>query len=119
MAGLRKPGKRDGSNPSTILIVFLSFFVLLSIGLGVWAYFGASGQRELREEAKKKELLAKSNLTGQQYADTLARELRIAYGDDTLDPTEREQHKTAIEDLLNDGGEFGKVVDPKVRENAK
>src|SRR5262249_9729027 len=113
MAGLRKPGKRDGSNPSTVLIVFLSFFVLLSIGLGVWAYFGASGQRELREEAKKKEQLAKSNLTGEQYAQTLARELRIAYGD-TVEAAELEQHKTAIEDLLNDGGEFGKVVDPKV-----
>ncbi|MBI3410889.1 MAG: hypothetical protein HY040_21350 [Planctomycetes bacterium] len=117
MAGLRKPGKRDGSNPSTILVIFLSFFVLLSIGLGVWGYFGYSGQEKLREEAKAKSQLAKSNNTGEQYALTLAREARLAYGD-ALDPDEMNLYKLAIDDLLSDGGEFGKQ-DAKVREAAK
>jgi hypothetical protein len=36
-----------------VLIVFLVFFILLSIGLGVWGYYGYSGQKELEEAAKK------------------------------------------------------------------
>ena len=45
MAGLKTPSKkkRDSSKPSTVLIVFLVFFVLVSIGLGVWGYYGYAG----------------------------------------------------------------------------
>lgn len=117
MAGLRKPGKRDGSNPSTILIVFLSIFVLLSIGLGVWGYFGYSGQADLLKKAAEKEKLAKSNSTGEQYAMTLAREVRLAY-DNALEADELNLYKTAIDDLVNDTGEFAKE-DAKKRETAK
>jgi hypothetical protein len=40
MAGLKKT-KKDGSSPNMVLIGFLIFFVLVSIGLGIFAYYGA------------------------------------------------------------------------------
>ena len=52
MAGLKKPKKKDTTNPSTVLIIFLVFFVLLSIGLGVWGYYGYAGQTKLAEDTK-------------------------------------------------------------------
>lgn len=52
MATLKKPiKKKDGGKPSTVLIIFLVFFILLSIGVGVAAYYGYEGQNKLREEA--------------------------------------------------------------------
>ena len=46
MAGLKTPSrkKRENAKPNTILIVFLVFFILLSIGLGVWGYYGYAEQ---------------------------------------------------------------------------
>jgi hypothetical protein len=44
----RSKATASGSSPNTVLIIFLVFFVLLSIGLGVWAYYGY-------QAAKKKE----------------------------------------------------------------
>src|SRR5436309_2646924 len=59
MAGLKK-GKKDTTSPNTILVVFLIFFVMVSIGLGVFAYYGYEGQEKLRDQAKnaKAEALA-------------------------------------------------------------
>jgi hypothetical protein len=51
MAGLKK-SKKDGSSPNIVLVCFLIFFVLLSIGLGVFAYYGYDGQDKLKQEAK-------------------------------------------------------------------
>src|SRR5262249_3525442 len=107
MAGLRKPGKRDGANPSTVLVIFLSFFVILSIGLGVWGYCGYSGQKELREKAKEKEQLAESNGIGELYGMTLAREVALAYGEN-LDPDELNLYKTNIDDVAEGRGKFAK-----------
>src|SRR5262249_20794504 len=96
MAGLRKPGKRDRNN--TVLVIFLAFFVLLSIGLGVWGYFGYSGQKELREKAKEKEVLAQANKIGEQYAMTVAREAALAYGL-TVSADDQTLHKNSIDDV--------------------
>ncbi len=53
MAGLKKPSrKKDSSSPSLALIIFLVIFVLLSIGLGVWGYYGYAGQEKLAADAK-------------------------------------------------------------------
>src|SRR5262249_51191187 len=115
MAGLRKPGKRDGNN--TVLVIFLAFFVLLSIGLGVWGYFGYSGQKELREKAKEKEVLAQANKIGEQYAMTVAREAALAYGL-TVSADDQTLHKNSIDDVLEDKGDYAKQ-DAKVREASK
>jgi hypothetical protein len=39
------------NNPSTVLIVFLVFFIVLSIGLGVWGYLGQKKAGELDKKA--------------------------------------------------------------------
>ena len=47
---VKKPvKKRDATSPNTALVLFLVFFVLLSIGLGVWGYYGYAGQKKLKE----------------------------------------------------------------------
>ena len=45
MAGLKTlpKKKRDSSKPSPVLVIFLVFFILLSIGLGIWGYYGYAG----------------------------------------------------------------------------
>ena len=53
MAAIKKTTKKkDAGKPGTVLIIFLVFFILLSIGLGVFAYYGYEGQNKLREDAK-------------------------------------------------------------------
>jgi hypothetical protein len=53
MARKRSRIKASSNNPSTVLIIFLVFFILLSIGLGVWGYLKAKTVGE-----KDKELAA-------------------------------------------------------------
>jgi uncharacterized protein HemX len=53
MAGLKKSSKKDANNPNTALVIALVLFILVSIGLGVFAYFGYDGQEALRQAAKK------------------------------------------------------------------
>ena len=50
MAGLKKPAKKPGTgNPNTVLVVFLVLFILTSIGLGVWGYYGYAEQDGLKK----------------------------------------------------------------------
>ena len=51
MAGLKKT-KKDGSSPNMVLIVFLIFFVLVSIGLGVFAYYGVDNLEKAKAAEK-------------------------------------------------------------------
>lgn len=41
------------NNPSTVLIVFLVFFILLSIGLGVWGYLGQKKAGDMEKKAQE------------------------------------------------------------------
>ena len=50
MASRKRSKASTSNNPSTVLIIFLVFFVLLSIGLGVWGYYR-------NQAAQKKEKL--------------------------------------------------------------
>ena len=63
MAGLKTPSKkkRDTTKPNTVLVIFLVFFILLSIGLGVWGYYGYAGQEKLEKDAKADKVAAKAN----------------------------------------------------------
>ena len=75
MAGLKKPvKKRDTTSPNTPLVLFLVFFVLLSIGLGVWGYFGYDGQNKLRDAAKTEQNNTKAAKLGEEYAKLVASE---------------------------------------------
>jgi hypothetical protein len=52
MAGLKKSSKKDPSSPNMVLLIALILFILVSIGLGVFAYYGYDGQESLRNAAK-------------------------------------------------------------------
>ena len=81
MAGLKKPvKKRDTTSPNTALVLFLVFFVLLSIGLGVWGYFGYAGQENLRNATKKEQDKTKGANLGEEYAKFIAFDTRTALG---------------------------------------
>ncbi len=82
MAGLKTPSrkKRDATKPNTILVIFLVFFILVSIGLGVWGYYGYAGQEKLEATAKtdKKNLQAEKEV--RDYQLFIASEARTAIG---------------------------------------
>src|SRR3954451_13033178 len=102
MAGLKKPSRRkETTSPNVVLVIFLVFFVLLSIGLGVWGYYGYAGQEKLAAEAKNAKKDKEAAKTGEEGAIavrdmehralgyplpedemTLSRELIKAYTDD-------------------------------------
>src|SRR5437868_9517711 len=84
MAGLKTipKKKRDSSKPSTVLVVFLVFFVLLSIGLGVWGYYGYAGQKKLKEDATTATKDKDAARLGEQYANTILDEVLTAQGHD-------------------------------------
>jgi hypothetical protein len=81
MAGLKKPTKRrDSGNPNTVLVIFLVFFILLSIGLGVWGYYGYAGQEKLRQTAKDEKATTASARVGLEYATFNAQDKCLAIG---------------------------------------
>src|SRR5580693_2280657 len=82
MAGLKTPSKkkRDSSKPSTVLVIFLVFFILISIGLGVWGYYGYAGQEKLESAAKAANNAAKADKAFANYALYLSNEARLAIG---------------------------------------
>src|SRR5262245_41553984 len=114
MAGLKKPSKRDKSNPNTVLVIFLVFFVLLSIGLGVWGYYGYADRDKLTEAAKTAKKDAGAFNERAEFFATLARDARAALGE-TLDPDDQVKYAASIADILAEGGQF-KAQDPKDRE---
>ena len=80
---VKKPvKKRDATSPNTALVLFLVFFVLLSIGLGVWGYYGYAGQKTLREDAVNKQKDKDAAQLGERYASTILDEVLTAQGHD-------------------------------------
>jgi hypothetical protein len=67
MAPARRRIKAAPANPSTVLVIFLVFFVLLSLGLGVWGYFGYKDAKVKDEAAKKEKDNAKKAADGENW----------------------------------------------------
>jgi hypothetical protein len=67
MARKRSRTKASASNPNTVLVVFLVFFILLSIGLGVWGYFGYKRADEREKARKDEEAKAKQAQTAEKW----------------------------------------------------
>jgi hypothetical protein len=82
MAGLKSPSKkkRDSSKPNTVLIVFLVFFILVSIGLGVWGYYGYAGQEKLETAAKNEKKNSQAERDFKDYHLFMGTEARTAIG---------------------------------------
>jgi hypothetical protein len=102
---LKSTKRRDTENPNTPLVLFLVFFVLLSIGLGLWGYFGYAGRAELRtktEGAQKGEQAAK---LGEEYHRLIELDTRLALGNQ-LDPDDLNFWKDKFADLTSDTSRF-------------
>lgn len=85
MAGLKKKKKEKSSSPNIALVVFLVLFVLTSIGLFVWGYYGYAGQETLRTERKKALDSAKIEKTTGQFWQMVAGDLKTAiFGADAV-----------------------------------
>lgn len=80
MAGLKKPAKKKDGKSSPVLVIFLVFFILISIGLGVWGYYGYDGQEALKKKAETEETKYKNAKFGQELYLTASSELRAALG---------------------------------------
>src|SRR5262249_42680329 len=72
--------KQRGSptSPNTVLVLFLVFFVLLSIGLGVWGYYGYAGQKDLKDAAANAEKAKNAAFKAEAFANLINREVRVA-----------------------------------------
>src|SRR5438093_1376025 len=67
----------DSTSPNTVLVLFLVFFVLLSIGLGVWGYYGYAGQKELKDKAESAERAKNAAIKAERFANLFSREARV------------------------------------------
>ncbi|MCI0683277.1 MAG: hypothetical protein L0Y71_14335 [Gemmataceae bacterium] len=112
MATLKKPiKKKDGGKPSTVLIIFLVFFILLSIGVGVAAYYGYEGQNKLKEEAKSAKASAAAAKTVDDYRMGVILFLSSSVGHD-LDQDTRVRATAALDEIMKgDAGRHSKEPD--------
>ena len=106
MAALKKTiKKKDTGKPSTALIIALVFFILISIGAAVTAYYGFDGQNKLREEAAS----AKKGLNAQKSVDDyrmgVIHMLASASGQN-LDAEYENPGKAALEEIIKEGGKY-------------
>jgi hypothetical protein len=116
MAGLKSPSrkKRDASKPGTVLIVFLVFFILLSIGLGVWGYYGYAEQDKLRNETKNAKISEKAKDDFAKFNQYLAYQSLAAIGgagnpkDVVIDQTDLEPFNNVRAEVLRDNGLYQK-----------
>lgn len=114
MAALKKPMRRkEQAKPSTVLIIFLVFFILLSIGLGVAAYYGYEGQNKLKEEASnaKKGVTTQKNLD--DYRMGVIRLLGTAVGQD-VEADDVVRATAALEEVVKPEGSKYNEKDRKI-----
>lgn len=77
MAALKK-SKKAGSSPA--MAITLTFFVLLSIGLGVAVYFIAQGKDELRKKAVDADNAKAAFITAEKYQRFMTWDMALAAG---------------------------------------
>jgi len=69
MAARKRSSRKQGNpnNPNTVLVLFMVFFILLSIGLGVGTYYGYAGQKKLEDDAIGARKEAKAARNASEY----------------------------------------------------
>lgn len=97
MAGLKKTGKKDASSPNMVLLIALILFILTSIGLGVFAYYGYEGQQKLKNDVTAANNKSNSFKLDRDNFQLIVYEMMIAEGYE-LTP----EQKTVFNALKND-----------------
>jgi hypothetical protein len=118
----RRMPTRRGDNPSKVLVIFLVFFILLSIGLGAGTYFGFAGQKDLDDKAKTANKKADEALKERDYALFRAREATAMLAGQGGANTEKDEELRVADrdEFLKEGGKYGSVTDKaKVQEMMK
>ncbi len=105
MAVKKPTPKRNPDNPNTVLVLFLVFFVILSLGLGVWGYFGYAGQKKLRGDVSDAEVKYSNARTGERYHKFIHFEARLAQ-QGTLPKEEKDQWDQLSKEFAKPDGEF-------------
>jgi hypothetical protein len=111
MATIKKSlKKKDAGKPSTVLIIFLVFFILLSIGLGVFAYYGYEGQNKLREETANAKKAVTAAKILDDYRMGVIYFLSNSVGQD-LEQEPKTRGVPALEEMLKDNGKYNTEPD--------
>jgi hypothetical protein len=89
-AAVKKPVKRrDPSSPNTALVIFLVFFSLASIGLGVWGYYGYAGQEKLKKAAEDAGIDKKTIKDSEEWYRFRELEWRYAIEPEKIEPDDK------------------------------
>ena len=107
MAGLKKKKQEKGTSPNVVLVIFLVFMFLVSVGLGVWGYYGYAGQADLLKAKEGERAKAAGENVGRRFYTTLYQYSRLASGE-KLDEKEATQFNDNYEELFvkPEGGVF-------------
>jgi hypothetical protein len=103
MAGVKKQSKKASGGKNTALIIFMVFFFLTSVGLGVWGYYGYANQEALRNTAEEKVNIEKATKVFEEFNLFLSKEGKNALGHPVEEP---EKYANDRDDILKDGGRF-------------
>lgn len=107
MAGLTKPTPRR-DNPNLILVILLVIFVLATIGLGLWGYYGYDGQDKLLAAAKAEADKAEANKTLKDYYYFMAMQSRLIAGIPFTDENEKEIWAAGYSEFNKEKSKFEK-----------
>src|SRR5438128_2547410 len=116
MAGLKKRKQERSGSPNIVLVIFLAFFFILTIALGVFTYFGYAGQEDLRKAKLSAESALKGEKNAKKYYSMTYRNLRLTVGD-RLEVKEEDQMNVDLEEFNKEG--FGFFKDEDGKEEAK
>lgn len=111
MAGLKKSSKKDSSNPNMVLVIALILFILVSIGLGVFAYYGYEGQEALRGKARAAAKEAETFKEQRNAYALLGLESLLAEGRE-LNPDQKSLYLSAKNELTATPDKFDVVKQP-------
>jgi hypothetical protein len=82
MAGLKKKKKESSGSPNIVLVIFLVFFIILNITLGVWLYYAIEESTDARKKQKDAVEALNPWKDKASYNQMLYRDLRLAVGDE-------------------------------------
>lgn len=111
MAGLKKSSKKDSSSPNMVLVVALILFIIVSIGMGVFAYYGYEGQDALRSKARAAAKEAESFKAQSNNYAVLGLDALIAEGRE-LTPDQKSLYLSTRNELIASPDKFDAVKKP-------